>query len=274
MANEIQIECPISGKLMEPVFSEIILKKYTVTYYYCKESGLLKTETPYWLDEAYQNAINDTDTGLVARNISNSNMLEVVLGCLGIENGKLLDVAGGYGLLTRLMRDKGFDCYTTDKYCKNLFAKTFEPGAHFKADALFAFEVLEHTEDPLQFLLEVFRTYNCKTIIFSTLTFGNQIPSNDWWYYAFEGGQHITFYQARTLSLLADCLGCKYYMLNPGLHIITNKNIRRVSKVIFSNNKLRRLYSFYVRSKRKKLSKTWDDHLKMKAPSQDKLTKR
>ncbi|MDM9385348.1 hypothetical protein QUB80_32355 [Chlorogloeopsis sp. ULAP01] len=42
-----------------------------MTYYFCEESGLLKTEKPYWLDEAYQEAIADTDTGLVRRNISN-----------------------------------------------------------------------------------------------------------------------------------------------------------------------------------------------------------
>ena len=264
MTEYSQPECPISGKPMDPVFSATILRKYKVTYYYCKESGLLKTEKPYWLDEAYQKAINDTDTGLVARNISNSNMLEVVLACLGIENGKLLDVAGGYGLLTRLMRDKGFECYTTDKYCENLFAKTFEPVTDFKADALFAFEVLEHIEDPLQFLLTVFRMYRCKTIIFSTLTFANEIPSNDWWYYSFEEGQHITFYQPRTLSQLADRLGCKYYMIDPCLHVFTDKNIQRTKKILLVNKILHGLYSIYVRHKRKGLSKTWDDHLKMK----------
>ena len=120
---------------MEYVFSETILGKHKVKYFYCQESGMLKTEPPYWLEEAYQDAIADTDTGIVNRNINNSRTLEAVIECLGIKNGTLLDVAGGYGLLARLMRDKGFDCYTTDKYCKNLFAKTFEPQAGFKADA-------------------------------------------------------------------------------------------------------------------------------------------
>jgi len=257
------VECPISGKPMELVFAETVLGKYMVSYYYCNESGLLKTEKPYWLDEAYQEAIADTDTGLVGRNINNSNMLEVVLYLLDIENEKVLDVAGGYGLLTRLMRDKGFDCFTTDKYCKNLFAKTFEPDSHFKAKALFAFEVLEHIENPLQFFNDCFSMYGCKTMIFSTLTFANEVPSKDWWYYSFEGGQHITFYQSRTLSLIADKLSCKYHMLNSDLHIITDKNINWISKIIL-NNKLRRLLSIYVRYKRRGSSKTWADHLQMK----------
>ena len=249
---------------MKPVFHEEILGKHQVTYFYSKESGLLKTEKPYWLNEAYQQAIADTDTGLVARNICNSNILETILECLAIENGTFLDVAGGYGLLTRLMRDKGFDCYTTDKYCQNLFSYSFEPGTDFKADALFAFEVLEHIEDPLLFLQTIYKQFSCKTIVFSTLTFSNTIPSKDWWYYSFESGQHITFYQPRTLSLLANSLGCKYYMMHPSLHIITDIEMSRTNRALLFNKYIRRLYSIHVRRKRKGLSKTWTDHLKMK----------
>ena len=248
---------------MEPVFSETILGRHEVTYYYCKECGLLKTEKPYWLDEAYHEAIADTDTGLVNRNICNSNILEVILSCLSIDKGTFLDVGGGYGLLTRLMRDKGFDCYTTDKYCHNLFAKTFEPSTHFEADALFGFEILEHIENPLQFLQTVFKDYRCKTMIFSILTFANTIPSKDWWYYSFEVGQHITFYQPRTLSLLAERLECKYYRINSDLHIITDIEIPRISRLLLFNKYLRKLYSIVIRRKRKGLSKTWDDHLKV-----------
>ena len=259
-----QIPCPICGNSMRSVFSANVLIKYKVTYYYCEECGLLKTEKPYWLDEAYQEAIDDTDTGLVNRNIVNSASVELILECLSIEKGKFLDVAGGYGLLTRLMRDKGFDCYTTDKYCKNLFAKTFEPSPHFMAEALFAFEVLEHIEDPFQFLCGVFNQYDCKTIIFSTVTFSCPIPSEDWWYYSFESGKHITFYQLRTLSILAKRLKCNYYMLTTDIHIFTDIEIPIINRIIFSNKYFRKLFSIYLRRKRIGLSKTWDDHLKMK----------
>ncbi|MBI4916204.1 MAG: methyltransferase domain-containing protein [Acidobacteria bacterium] len=249
---------------MEPVFSATVLGTYAVTYYYCEICGLLKTEKPYWLDEAYREAATDTDTGLVARNIGNSALLAVILEGLSVEKGKFLDLGGGYGLLTRLMRDRGFDCYTTDRYCQNLFAKTFEPDAHFSADVLFAFEVLEHIEDPLRFLTDAFERYGCKTIIFSTLTFSLPIPSTDWWYYSFEGGQHITFYQPRTLGCLARRLGCNYHMLTADHHIITDIDIPGIARLVLSNAHLRRLYSIYVGRKRNALSKTWDDHLRMK----------
>jgi hypothetical protein len=256
--------CPISGSALKPVFSATVLGRHEVTYYYCKESGLLKTEQPFWLEDAYQDAISGADTGLVQRNISNSHILEPILGCLGLAQGRLLDFAGGYGLLTRLMRDKGFDCYTTDKYCANIFAQTFEPGTDFKADALFAFEVMEHIEDPLSLVRDLFKCYSCRTLIFSTVTFGPTVPGKDWWYYGFESGQHITFYQPWTLALLADLLECTYYMLRPDLHLITNRTIPRLNRFVLQNSYARLLYSKYIRGRRKALSKTWDDHLKMK----------
>lgn len=262
----VEIICPISEKQMSLVFSATVLKKYVVNYYYCEESGLLKSEKPYWLDEAYKEAIADTDTGLVQRNIANSSWLELIIQILFSGQGAFLDVSGGYGLLARLMRDKGFDFYTIDKYCKNLFASYFEPLPGFKADALCAFEVLEHVEDPLHFMADVFEKYSCRTIIFSTVTFSNDtIPHSDWWYYSFETGQHITFYQPRTLERLARKLGSNYYGITQDMHIITDKNLSKASRLFIFNPYIREIYSFYLRNKRKGISKTWEDHLLIKA---------
>ena len=257
--------CPISEELMIPVFQERILGKYLVTYYFCEKTGILQTENPYWLEEAYSSAIADTDTGIMQRNISNGYLLEFLFQILFRGEGQFLDISGGYGVLTRLMRDKGFDFFTIDKYCKNLFARHFEPYLGFKAKALCAFEVLEHIENPKEFLEEMFEKYGCKTLIFSTLTFdNNKIPSNDWWYYSFETGQHITFYQPRTLSALADSLGLTYYMLNASLHIITDIELSAIQKLIIFNARAKSIYMRFVRRKRRQMSKTWEDHLTIK----------
>jgi len=256
--------CPITGAIMEPAFQGTVLGKYPITYYYCKKSGLLQTETPYWLDEAYRDAIANADTGLASRNIYTRNLLEPVLHRLFKGAGKFLDVGGGYGLLTRLLRDIGFDCYTTDKHCQNLFAKTFEPEEGFKADALFAFEVLEHIVTPKEFLEDIFSRYACKTLIFSTLTFEGAIPERDWWYYAFDSGQHVSFYQTRTLELLAGSVGCKYYQLRRGYHLITDTPLSKANRLLFSNRYLFKLYAILLRFMRRDRSKTMDDHFLMK----------
>jgi hypothetical protein len=258
------VTCPISGSPMKPIFTAKVLGKHDVAYFYSDESGLLKTESPFWLGDAYQEAIGDTDTGIVARNLSNSAMLDAVISCLGVEQGRLLDVAGGYGLLARMLRDKGYDCYTTDKYCENIFAKAFEPAEGFVADSLFAFEVMEHIEDPVQFLADAFSRYGCRTIVFSTLTFSGGVPPLDWWYYSFEGGQHISFYQPRTLALLAERLCCTYYRLSAGLHVITDRKLGTLSRLVLTKGTPRRLYAALVNRRRRRLSRTWADHLLMK----------
>lgn len=263
------VKCPISGQSMVEAFRAQVLGKYDVAYFYCEESGLLKSEPAYWLNEAYHSAISDTDTGLVQRNINNRDLLQPLLEGLGIGDGRFLDSAGGYGLLTRLLRDTGYDCYTTDRYCKNLFARTFEPDDAFEADALFSFEVLEHIEDPLQFISGLFTQYGCRTMIFSTQTFSGAIPPRKWWYYAFDTGQHITFYQPRTLALMAQKLGCQYHMLNPRIHLITDIPISGIRRALLFNSRLRKLYAKVSRSRRKVKGLTTADHRKMKQRLQE-----
>ena len=60
--------CPICKTPRDVAFTHLVLKKYQVKYLVCGHCGLLQTETPYWLDEAYGEAIAGSDTGLVQRN--------------------------------------------------------------------------------------------------------------------------------------------------------------------------------------------------------------
>ena len=265
MKNDTELPaCPISGAALTPVFTATILQKHTVQYFHCPVSGLLKTEAPHWLQEAYSSAISSTDTGLVKRNIDTARALELLIDRLKLANGKILDMAGGFGLLTRLLRDAGFDAYTTDPYCKNNHAVGFEPVDGFGADLLLAFEVLEHLEDPVQFLSDAFARYHCRTLIFSTVTYGPEIPPMDWWYYAFETGQHISFYQPRTLDMLATRLGCQYVRLRSGLHLFTDQKITKYFQVSERNGALARLHALAMRRGHSRRSRTVEDHLEMK----------
>lgn len=102
---------------MSPVFSAQVLGKYPADFERCASCGFLRIVNPHWLEEAYSGAIAATDTGLVARNIDVARKLAVFLYFVlpGRGAGRFLDVAGGYGMLTRLMRDYGFDFYWSDK---------------------------------------------------------------------------------------------------------------------------------------------------------------
>lgn len=251
------MNCRICEERTDFSFKEKVLNKYDVSYYYCAGCGALQTEPPYWLDEAYDDAIIDADTGLIRRNLYFSEMLSCILFKLFGTKGSYADVAGGYGMMTRLMRDRGFDYRWSDPYCENILARGFE--AEFsegkKYDAVSAFEVLEHTVNPIQFLEDTFEKTNADLIVFSTELFRAPAPK-DWFYFAFEGGQHVVFFQKRTLSAMASRMNLRFYS-NGTFHIFSKKRVSGLFLRLI-RTPFRRLYLLWARLFLK--SKTMSDH--------------
>src|SRR5690349_21110797 len=103
-----------------------ILHKYNIQYFRCNFCGFIQTEEPYWLKDAYINAINASDIGLVHRNIITSNLTKAVIRLFFNGDDEFIDYGGGYGLFVRLMRDAGYNFYRHDIFCENLFAKGFD----------------------------------------------------------------------------------------------------------------------------------------------------
>ena len=249
--------CKICGHKNRYVFDGKILSKYIVKYYYCDNCGFLQTEDPYWLDEAYSEPINISDTGYVQRNIELSKRVTILLYIFFERNGKYLDYGGGYGLFVRLMRDIGFDFYWYDKYTPNLFAKGFEYNDSYKYNAITSFETFEHFVDPIS---EVDKMLDItRNIIFTTEILPNPIPKpQEWWYYGLNHGQHISFYSKKTLEFIAAKYNLKYANLG-SLHLFTEKKISNLKLQILKLSKI----GFHNILKMKLKSKTWQDHLKM-----------
>src|ERR1019366_9454449 len=143
----------ITGGETSLLFTKKILNKYDVKYYRCNDTGFIQIEDPFWLNEAYSSVITKLDIGLPYRNIILSERVSKLLATQFNYKGIFLDYAGGYGLFTRLMRDKGFNFYNTDKYCQNLFAEYFDL-ADLPDETTFelvsAFEVFEHLVNPIE----------------------------------------------------------------------------------------------------------------------------
>ncbi len=247
---------------MERFFDAQVLKKYKVTYFTCISCGFIQTESPYWLDEAYSSAISIADTGIMMRNFSLVAKVSGLLYFYFDKNGSYLDVAGGYGMFTRLMRDFGFDYYWDDLYCKNLVASGFEfKECENKISAVTAFEVMEHIHDPIRFIIEKMNQSNSRTLIFTTELYPeNKIPSEIWWYYMFNTGQHISFYSKKTFEKIAENLGLNFYSIN-GLHILTDRKIKNHFILKIITGSLAPLIALFVRKKLGSL--TIRDHLKM-----------
>ncbi|MCJ7552618.1 MAG: class I SAM-dependent methyltransferase [Ignavibacteriaceae bacterium] len=254
------MNCKICNSSAPLVFKEKVLKKYDVEFYQCDKCGFLFSEEPYWIEEAYGNAITYSDSGIILRNIQFSKICSVTIDLFFNRKDRFLDYAGGYGLFTRMMRDYGFDFYWTDKYCENLFAKGFEHDE--KVDSKFeivtAFEVFEHFVDPVVELEKILSFSN--NVIFSTELLSQPIPDpKEWWYYSFIHGQHISFYTYKSLSLLAKRFNLNFYSMG-NIHIITDKKLNEFLLKLLKKASL--AFLFDVLKFRYK-SKTFDDHLLM-----------
>lgn len=255
-----QSRCPICSHKMNFSFQAEVLRKYVAEYEVCTGCGYLRIRDPYWLEEAYSSAISSADTGLVMRNISLAvkvaSFLFWVVGERG--RGRYLDVAGGYGMFTRLMRDFGFDFYWTDKYCENLLARGFEYSDHLDwCRAVTAIEVMEHLIDPLAFVDEVLKDAGAGTLLFTTELYKGNIPRQDWWYYAFSSGQHLGFFAKSSLETLGRRLGLNYYSAN-GLHILSRQSFNQTHIQWVTHPWVSKISYLLIR--RRLMSKTMLDH--------------
>lgn len=219
----------ITGGAVSYLFTETVLGKYPVKYYRCEDTGFIQTEEPFWLKEAYASAITSLDLGILFRNEKFCDAVSRII----VENfspdGLFLDYAGGYGIFTRMMRDRGFDFYHTDKYCENLFAKHFElsdlpEGTRFELAT--CFELFEHLADPMYEIALVLQ--HTDSILFSTELVPDQPirSEKDWWYIAPETGQHIAFYTRKALEFIAEHFNLQLYSNNHNLHLLTAKKLR------------------------------------------------
>ncbi len=255
------MNCLICHKAVKMAFTARVLDRYEARYDYCQFCGYLRAVNPYWLDEAYTSAIANADTGLVARNIAIANKLVGVLYWVLKETGEnhYLDAAGGYGMLTRLMRDFGFDFYWHDAYCTNILALGFEySSAIGSCRVVTAMEVLEHVTDPVAFIKEMFSFSGANSLVFTTELYEGEPPKPDaWWYYSFSTGQHISFYQRRTLVMIAQKLGLYFASAN-GIHVISKTPINQHLLGIVTGRFGSRIAPFWIR--KRMTSKMMSDH--------------
>jgi len=240
------MKCKICAQDSKKIFNAKILNRYDVEYYHCKNCGFLQTEEPYWLEEAYNESINVSDTGIMSRNLSLSQLSTLILYFFFNKNAKFLDYAGGYGIFVRLMRDIGFDFYWQDKFSSNLLARGFEHNNMDKIELITSFESFEHFDKPIDEVESMLEISN--NILFSTELYGNTPPEpNEWGYYGLGHGQHISFYSLRTLRYIAKKYNLNLYTNRSTLHLLTEKKLNNILFNILL--KMNRLGIFHVFSK-------------------------
>ena len=254
--SKITQNCRVCKEPIEWVGFGSVLQR-EVSYFECQNCGFVQTEEPYWLEEAYKETINISDTGIVSRNLANRSLVISTLFTLGGLDKKVVDFAGGYGLLVRLLRDKGVDAWHSDPYCENLVAAGFE-NDRSEAYLVTAFEAFEHFVDPCAELEKMFAF--APNVLLSTNLISKPIPKfGDWWYYGAEHGQHISFYRKSTLQYLAKKHGKHLVSNGHCYHLFSDRPMGELKWLMMLRGQ--RFVSFAARFLLK--SKTWSDYLLM-----------
>ncbi len=216
------IPCRVCRAASHRVFELTLVDRHRAGYYYCESCGFTQTERPMWLEEAYAEPIHRSDTGVIERNLDAQGVVAVFTSLARIKDGLCVDYGGGYGVFTRLMRDIGVRFLHHDPLSQNLLARGFEweSGRPVLCTAL---EVLEHFVDPVAEFSRI-NQMGPEFVIASTVVNAAEGPPDpDWWYLAPQSGQHVGFFQKRTLSLLGQENGFPHVLSGSMYHLFSRR---------------------------------------------------
>lgn len=173
-----------------------------VKYYACPRCGLLQTEVPTWIEDAHSDALAAADTGAIDRNLVQARVTAMLAALLRIgPDDRCLDFGAGHGVFVRMMRDIGLDFRAYDRFAANMYARGFEGDARTAHRLATAFEVVEHFADPADGFAQLLGVHH-DAVLVSTEVRRNEGPG--WWYLMPGTGQHVAFYQERTLEHVAQ----------------------------------------------------------------------
>jgi hypothetical protein len=226
-------ECPACGRATVR-HQEIEIRGEAAELYRCPACGLYYFPEPTWLDAVYAEPISDLDIGLATRCINHARIVEAVLRSEKLQRRSHLDYGGGYGLLTRLLRDRGIDMRHYEPYTQNLFAAGFEGEVSADYGSVTAVEVFEHLTDPDDVLRSL--SPDVPLVIVSTVLVPDGMTDlSEWWYVGGPTGQHITFYTVAALTAVASRYGYRLTSNGVNIHLLHRKPLHPLTRAILKD---------------------------------------
>jgi hypothetical protein len=242
------MQCKICENKSDFFADAEILFKYTIKYFKCPNCGFIQTEEPYWLEEAYSDAINFSDIGLLKRNADLVQPTKNVIKFSFDSDAEFIDFGAGYGVFVRMMRDAGYKFFWSDKFCDNLYSKGFEADENKKYEILTAYEVFEHLPEPVKEISEMLK--HSDSILFSTFLIPSDIPKpGEWWYYATDHGQHVSLYTKKSLEELGKRFGLKLYTNGKNIHLLSKKKLNGLLFKLKTTPYVLSLFSIFTNKK-------------------------
>jgi len=251
--------CKVCESATEYFGEQKILQTFAARYLRCTRCGFVFVEQPTWLEQAYELPIAAADTGIVVRNLRFADVVGTLIDLALPRARRFMDFGGGAGLFVRLMRDRGYDFYRQDKYCDNIFAVGFDATADQRFDLATSIEVIEHIVEPMSVLQQLAEL--APTVLIGT----EQLPAvrnrpGEWWYYAPEGGQHVSFFSARALQIAAERLRMQLASNGRNVHVFSRERISpRLVRLVGSRRGLAFARTWAKVARRRRRSLTHSD---------------
>jgi hypothetical protein len=101
--------CPICKSSANGLFIMTIQAENQVELNSCSKCEFAFYPDQNWINQSFSDVLNSLDAGAADRTVIAADYLGVMLKSQKLSHGKFLDYGGGYGLLSRIMRDRGFN---------------------------------------------------------------------------------------------------------------------------------------------------------------------
>ncbi|MCW2749985.1 MAG: class SAM-dependent methyltransferase [Aeromicrobium sp.] len=256
--------CPICAHHTHDVCAYEVRGGHRAELLRCEHCSFTFVADPHWLPGTFNANLNRLDVGSVDRSLLVSSFVRGLLGRYSRRSTwKVLDVGGGDGLFTRVLRDHGLDCRWTDPYCAPVYDVGPAVSATDHFDLAVMGEVALHLEDPLSSFRDVLRSAD--RLLFTAVV--PPVPmSTAWWYLMPSTGQHVSFYPLSSIEEIASQLGVQWCSDGKFFHLLSTVPIeaslrRRIGKreLGLLNGQLMALADLVDRARGKRRSLTEHD---------------
>ncbi len=228
----------------KPVFAK---SGIDVPYYRCSSCGFVFTSYfDGWSRETFAERIYNSDYILADPDFAMvrpkyiAEQLEALLAPLPADI-KILDYGGGKGRLIQELKLRGFD---NGESFDPFFSDAPRPDGPF--ELVTAFEVAEHTADPMLLFRDGLSFLEPHGVLLFTTALQDRKPDPDWWYIAPRNG-HISIHTHASLQRLAMAVGGLCLSLDDNLHMFYRNPQSSIARQIAGP---RRHAALYAASKR------------------------
>jgi hypothetical protein len=218
-----EFKCAICGESCEEILRYIVRNEHEAILARCQKCEFCFVVVPTWLGGSFSETLQSLDIGTVDRCALVLDFVQTVarVSSWHIDN-RFIDWGGGYGLMTRMPRDRGMNMANFDPYVQPLFSAPANLEKLCPAEVIVASEVFLHVENPLDALAQLL---SFSPVVIITAVVPPDHISPDWWYLMPDTGQHVSFYPVSTLKKLAEMTEAKLLTDGRFFHIFSREEL-------------------------------------------------